>query len=135
MIANEKRQFCLFFLCFIKRMCYQIFRYLSKYLNIYLWEDIMGDVFKALSDPTCRKILELLQKEPLNAGEIANYFQITKPSISHHLVILKNCGLIIDERKGQNIIYSIDMTVLQDMMKWFMNFMDRGESDNEEKSI
>ena len=77
-------------------MCYQIFRYLSKYLNIYLWEDIMGDVFKALSDPTRRKILELLQKEPLNAGEIANYFQITKPSISHHLVILKNCGLIID---------------------------------------
>ena len=56
----------------------------------------MGDVFKALSDPTRRKILELLQKEPLNAGEIANYFQITKPSISHHLVILKNCGLIID---------------------------------------
>ncbi len=54
----------------------------------------MGDVFKALSDPTRRKILELLQKEPLNAGEIANYFQITKPSISHHLVILKNCGLI-----------------------------------------
>lgn len=58
----------------IKRMCYHIFRYLSKYLNIYLWEDIMGDVFKALSDPTRRKILELLQKEPLNAGEIANYF-------------------------------------------------------------
>ena len=76
----------------------------------------MGDAFKALSDPTRRKILELLQEKPLNAGEIADYFQITKPSISHHLSILKNSGLIIDERQGQNIVYSIDMTVFQDMM-------------------
>ncbi|KXU43810.1 MAG: winged helix-turn-helix transcriptional regulator [Coprobacillus cateniformis] len=87
----------------------------------------MGDAFKALSDPTRRKILELLQEKPLNAGEIADYFQITKPSISHHLSILKNSGLIIDERQGQNIVYSIDMTVFQDMMKWFMNFMDMGD--------
>ena len=58
---------------------------------------------------------------------IADYFQITKPSISHHLSILKNSGLIIDERQGQNIVYSIDMTVFQDMMKWFMNFMDMGD--------
>ena len=87
----------------------------------------MGDAFKALSDPTRRKILELLQEKPLNAGEVADYFQITKPSISHHLSILKNSGLIIDERQGQNIVYSIDMTVFQDMMKWFMNFMDMGD--------
>lgn len=87
----------------------------------------MGDALKALSDPTRRKILELLQEKPLNAGEIADYFQITKPSISHHLSILKNSGLIIDERQGQNIVYSIDMTVFQDMMKWFMNFMDMGD--------
>ena len=91
----------------------------------------MGDVFKALSDPTRRKILELLQEQPLNAGEIADYFQITKPSISHHLVILKNSGLIIDERRGQNIIYSIDMTVCQEMMKWFMNFLEGGDNDEE----
>lgn len=87
----------------------------------------MGDAFKALSDPTRRKILELLQDKPLNAGEIADYFQITKPSISHHLTILKNSGLIFDERQGQNIVYSIDMSVFQDMMKWFMNFMDVGD--------
>lgn len=87
----------------------------------------MGDAFKALSDPTRRKILELLQEQPLNAGEIADYFQITKPSISHHLMILKNSGLIVDERKGQNIVYSIDMTVFQDMMKWFLNFIDKGD--------
>ena len=84
----------------------------------------MGDVFKALGDPTRRKILELLQKESLSAGEIADYFQITKPSISHHLSILKNSGLIVDERKGQNIIYSLNMTVFQEMMKWVMSFID-----------
>lgn len=95
----------------------------------------MGDAFKALSDPTRRKILELLKNEELNAGEIADYFHITKPSISHHLSILKNSGLIIDERQGQNIVYSIDMSVFQDMMRWFMEFAKMGDVLDEEKSI
>lgn len=89
----------------------------------------MGDAFKALSDPTRRKILELLQEKSLNAGEIADYFHITKPSISHHLTILKNSGLIVDERHGQNIVYSLDMSVFQDMMKRFMNFTSMGENE------
>ncbi len=89
----------------------------------------MGDAFKALSDPTRRKILELLQEKSLNAGEIADYFHITKPSISHHLTVLKNSGLIVDERHGQNIVYSLDMSVFQDMMKWFMNFTSMGENE------
>ena len=89
----------------------------------------MGDAFKALSDPTRRKILELLQEKSLNAGEIADYFHITKPSISHHLTILKNSGLIVDQRHGQNIVYSLDMSVFQDMMKWFMNFTSMGENE------
>lgn len=89
----------------------------------------MGDAFKALSDPIRRKILELLQEKSLNAGEIADYFHITKPSISHHLTILKNSGLIVDERHGQNIVYSLDMSVFQDMMKWFMNFTSMGENE------
>lgn len=85
----------------------------------------MGDVFKALSDPTRRKILELLQEQSLNAGEIAEHFHMTKPSISHHLSILKNSHLIVDERQGQNIVYSIDMTVFQDVIKWFLNFTNK----------
>lgn len=89
----------------------------------------MGAAFKALSDPTRRKILELLQEKSLNAGEIADYFHITKPSISHHLTVLKNSGLIVDERHGQNIVYSLDMSVFQDMMKWFMNFTSMGENE------
>lgn len=95
----------------------------------------MGDVFKAMSDPTRRKILELLKDKSLNAGQIADYFHITKPSISHHLTILKNCGLIVDERQGQNIMYSIDMSVFQEMMKWFIDFTKMGDDLNEDQEV
>lgn len=87
----------------------------------------MNDAFKALSDPTRRKILELLSEKDRNAGEIAEYFQISKPSISHHLNILKNAGLVIDERQGQNIVYSLNTTVFQDIIKWFFDFSSRGQ--------
>ena len=95
----------------------------------------MSDVFKALSDPTRRRILELLKKKSMNAGEIADEFNISKPSISHHLAILKSSGLIFDERQGQNIIYSIDMTVFQEMMQWFIGFMDKECAANEEELV
>lgn len=81
----------------------------------------MNDAFKALSDPTRRKILELLSDRDMNAGEIADYFNISKPSISHHLTTLKNANLIGDERKGQNIVYSLNTTVFQDMVRWFFD--------------
>lgn len=81
----------------------------------------MNNAFKALSDPTRRKILELLTEKDMNAGEIADYFNISKPSISHHLNILKNSDLIYDERQGQNIIYSLNTTVFQDILKWFFD--------------
>lgn len=86
----------------------------------------MNDAFKALSDSTRRRILELLSDRDMTAGEIAEYFDISKPSISHHLNTLKSAGLILDERKGQNIIYSLNMTVFQDLMKWFFDFSKRG---------
>lgn len=82
----------------------------------------MNDVFKALADPTRRRILELLSEKDLSAGEIADCFQISKPSISHHLNILKNVSLIMDERHGQLIIYSLNTTVFQDVVKWFYDF-------------
>lgn len=92
----------------------------------------MNDVFKALSDPTRRKILEMLSEKDLNAGEIADAFQISKPSVSHHLSILKNAKLIIDERQGQNIIYSLNMTVFQDVVKWFFDFYEKGDKHENE---
>lgn len=79
----------------------------------------MGDAFKALADPTRRRILELLAQGDLTAGEIATHFEMTKPSVSHHLNILKSAELITDERRGQNIVYSVNLTVFQELMKWF----------------
>ena len=82
----------------------------------------MGDVFKALSDSTRREILNLLKDGSKNAGEIADQFNMTKPSISHHLSILKQAGLIEDERQGQQIIYNLNSTVFQELISWFYSF-------------
>jgi len=81
----------------------------------------INETFKALSDPTRRKILQLLRKQNLTAGEIANHFNISKPSISHHLNILKQADLIQDERQGQNIMYYLNTTVIDDLLGWFLN--------------
>ncbi len=78
----------------------------------------LNDAFKALSDPTRRKILDLLKEGDLTAGEIAENFNMSKPSISNHLNLLKHAGLIWDERRGQHIIYSLNTTVFQDVLKW-----------------
>jgi len=82
----------------------------------------LNDTFKALSDPTRRKILDLLKERDMTAGEIAEYFTMTKPSISNHLNILKQAELITDERQGQHILYSLNTTVFQDVMKWILQF-------------
>lgn len=82
----------------------------------------MGDAFKALADPTRRRILELLSEGDMTAGDISAHFDMAKPSVSHHLSILKAAGLVTDERHGQNIVYSVNLTVFQEMMKWFCNF-------------
>ena len=86
----------------------------------------MNDAFKALSDPTRRKILQLLSKGDMTAGEIADCFEMTKPSVSHHLSMLKGAGLIDDERRGQNIIYSLNMTVFQQVLQWFFEISGTG---------
>ena len=83
--------------------------------------------FKALSDPSRRQILELLAGGELTAGEIADHFDMTKPSISHHLNSLKNAGLVTAERQGQNIVYRINMTVLQELTKWFFDLTKKTE--------
>ena len=77
--------------------------------------------FKALADPTRRKIILLLKDRDLSAGDIAEHFDMTKPSISHHLNALKQASLVTDERKGQNIYYSLNTTVFQEVVNWFFN--------------
>ena len=65
----------------------------------------MNNLFKALNDETRRRIIELLKEQDMDAGEIAEKFKISKPSISHHLDILKRADLITSEKRGQHIIY------------------------------
>ena len=89
----------------------------------------MNETFKALSDHTRRRILELLSNSDLTAGEIANNFNISKPSISHHLNILKNAQLVLADKQGQNIYYSLNTTAFQEVMKWFFDFKEGGEKN------
>ena len=86
-----------------------------------------GEGFKALADPTRRRILELLRAGDMTAGELAEHFDISKPSLSHHLATLRNAGLVTDDRHGQNIVYSLNTTVMQDLVGWFMGFADDPE--------
>jgi ArsR family transcriptional regulator len=81
----------------------------------------LNETFKALSDKTRRQIINLLKTKDLSAGEIAEHFQISKPSISHHLNVLKQAHLVMDERHGQNIIYSLNTTVFDELMGWFLD--------------
>lgn len=91
----------------------------------------MNDSFKALADPTRRQILRLLRERDRTAGEIADFFHMTKPSISHHLTILKHAGLIQDTRQGQFILYSLDTTVLEEVLGWFLELTGTGKEDSE----
>lgn len=77
-------------------------------------------VFKALNDETRRAILELLHKTDLTAGEIAEHFNISKPSISHHLHLLKQADLVTSEKQGQFVLYSINTTIVDDILKWLI---------------
>ena len=96
---------------------------------------LFNNVFKALSDSTRRQILNMLQKGDLTAGDIADQFDMTKPSISHHLNILKQANLVQDIRKGQNIYYSLNTTVFQEVIGWLYDFLTPDEAEkNTEKS-
>ena len=76
----------------------------------------LNQVFKALSDPTRREILRLLGHGERTAGELAASFDMTKPSMSHHFAVLKEADLISSRREGQQIYYSLNTTVLEDVM-------------------
>lgn len=87
----------------------------------------MGDVWSALADPTRRRILTLLKVQDLNAGEIAEQFNMTKPSISHHLSILKQAELVSAQKQGQNIVYSLNISVFEEIMQLVSDLAHRKE--------
>jgi ArsR family transcriptional regulator len=82
-----------------------------------------NDAFKALADPTRREILALLRKGERTAGYLAERFDMTKPSMSHHFAVLKEANLITSRRDGQQIWYGLNTSVLEDLMAWTMDLI------------
>lgn len=87
----------------------------------------MNTLFKALNDPTRRQILDLLKESDLTAGEISEAFDISRPSISHHLDLLRQAELVTSERDGQFIRYSLDTTALEEATQWLFTLLKRTE--------
>lgn len=82
----------------------------------------MNLLFKALNDPTRRAILELLREGPLTAGDIAEQFNLSKPTISHHLDLLRQAELVTSHKQGLYITYCLTTSVLDDLLGWLLQF-------------
>lgn len=79
----------------------------------------MSRVFKALSDPTRRRVLELLRQGPMSAGGLADHFNVSKPTMSAHFAVLREAGLIASEKHGKSVVYQLQMSVLEDALLAF----------------
>ena len=88
------------------------------------------ETFKALSDPTRRAILNLLKSGAQTAGEIGAHFDMTGATVSHHLSVLKDAGLVSDERRGKFIYYELNVSVLDEIVGWLAAL--KGEDKDEE---
>ncbi len=84
----------------------------------------MKNVWSAMSDKTRREILTLLKTRPHTAGEIADQFELSTATVSHHLSVLKTSGLVTSEKRAQTIIYSLNTTVFQDILKMIAGFLE-----------
>ena len=87
----------------------------------------MNILFRALDDPTRRRILELLGARDHTAGELAAAFALGKPTVSHHLALLRQAGLVSAHKEGQSVRYRLEATVLDECLSWFMNLIERGK--------
>lgn len=88
--------------------------------------------FKALADPTRREILSLLRSGEMTAGDLAERFDMTKPTMSHHFAVLKEADLLTSRRDGQTIWYALNTTVVQHLVAWAMDLI--GGNGAEERS-
>jgi ArsR family transcriptional regulator len=92
-----------------------------------------NEAFKALADPTRREILALLRRGEMTAGDLAEQFDMTKPSMSHHFTVLKEADLITSRREGQQIWYGLNTNVVEDLMAWAMDLIDDGNRKGTKK--
>ncbi len=90
---------------------------------------MLDATLRALGDPTRREILKALRAGELTAGEIAARFPMTAASVSHHLAVLKEAGLVTAERNGRNLIYSLETTVFQDFLQEMMGLLGTGRDE------
>ena len=81
----------------------------------------MSSVFKALSDPTRRRVLQLLRRGPMSAGEIADRFEVSKPTMSAHFAVLKEADLVHAEKAGKSVIYHLKLSVLEEALLGFVH--------------
>ncbi len=88
----------------------------------------LNDLFQALSDPTRREILRLLRQRDMTAGEIAEAFPLALSTISGHFRVLKYAGLVVTERQGTNIVYSLNTSALEEAVAAVLEFAGRGKS-------
>ena len=94
----------------------------------------MNEAFRALADPTRRHILELLRRGEMTAGELAEHFDMSKPSMSHHFSVLKQADLITSRRSGQQIYYSLNTTVVEDLVALVWDLFPGRRRNGEAKS-
>jgi DNA-binding transcriptional ArsR family regulator len=88
----------------------------------------MSDIFKALADPTRRKVLELLRKQPMTAGELADHFPVSRPTMSAHFAVLREAGLIESTKFGTTITYQLQLSVLEDALLGFARLFGTGST-------
>ena len=97
---------------------------------------MFNEALKALADPSRRKVLALLRKSgELSAGDLAERFDMTKPTMSHHFAVLKETGLVKSRREGQQIFYSLNTTVLEDVAMLFMDFAKPDSASTSSKPV
>ncbi len=81
----------------------------------------MSEVYKALADPTRRRILQLLRRREMNAGELADHFKLAKPTLSGHFAVLRSAGLVQSEKFGAQIVYRLNLSVLEEALMALMD--------------
>ena len=97
----------------------------------------MSETLKAISDPVRRKIIEMLRKEKMTAGDIANKFNLTNSTVSYHLSYLKKADLIKEEKYKKYIYYKLNTSVFEEILVWIYQFGkddEKGVNNNEEKN-
>lgn len=86
----------------------------------------MSSIFKALSDPTRRRVLQLLRAGPMSAGEISDRFEVSKPTMSAHFAVLKEADLVHAEKSGKSVIYHLKLSVLEEALLGFVHSFGMG---------